>query len=193
MNKRAATRRRTIIEAAIQVFSSKGYHNTRMEEIATVAGIGKGTIYEYFDSKLQLFQEMLESSLQSYYESVDAGNKKDMSFQERIYLLFEAHLIFCREQKELTRIIFWDAEIFDEELKDWTFQMRKEKEEKLIAIVQEGINRGEIRNDVGARLVSQVIIGSLGSIWVPITLEGWEVDPGVLASQLTEILINGIR
>lgn len=136
MNKRAAIRRRTIIEAAIQVFSSKGYHNTRMEEIATVAGIGKGTIYEYFDSKLQLFQEMLESSLQSYYESVDAGNKEDMSFEERIYLLFEAHLIFCREQKELTRIIFWDAEIFDEELKDWTFQMRKEKEEKLIAIVQ---------------------------------------------------------
>jgi AcrR family transcriptional regulator len=192
MNKRAATRKKTIIDAAIQVFSSKGYHNTRMEEIATIAGIGKGTIYEYFDSKLQLFQEMLESSLQSYYETLDAGNKENMSFEERVYLLFEAHLIFCREQKQLTRIIFWDTEIFDEELKDWTIKIRKEKEEKLIAIVQEGINRGEIR-DVGARLVSQIIIGSLGSIWVPITLEGWEVDPAHLARQLTEILMNGIR
>lgn len=192
MNKRAATRKKTIIDAAIQVFSSKGYHNTRMEEIATIAGIGKGTIYEYFDSKLQLFQEMLESSLQSYYETLDAGNKENMSFEERVYLLFEAHLIFCREQKQLTRIIFWDTEIFDEELKDWTIQIRREKEEKLIAIVQKGMDQGEIR-DVGARLVSQVIIGSLGSIWMPITLEGWEVNPGDLAHQLTEILMNGIR
>ena len=37
-------KRDAIIDAAVQVFSSKGYHNTRMEEIAIAAGIGKGTI-----------------------------------------------------------------------------------------------------------------------------------------------------
>ena len=41
-------KRELILEAAINVFSTKGYHNTRMEEIASQAGVGKGTIYEYF-------------------------------------------------------------------------------------------------------------------------------------------------
>ena len=41
------------------MFFLQGLHNARMEEIAAVAGIGKGTIYEYFPSKLQLFQDML--------------------------------------------------------------------------------------------------------------------------------------
>ncbi|MEN6392180.1 MAG: helix-turn-helix domain-containing protein, partial [Syntrophomonas sp.] len=63
-SKRIKGKRELIIEAAIKVFSQKGYHNTRMEEIAQAAGIGKGTIYEYFESKLQLFQSMMEDSLQ---------------------------------------------------------------------------------------------------------------------------------
>lgn len=46
------SKRDMILAAAIRVFSQKGYHHTRMEEIAIEAGIGKGTIYEYFSSKL---------------------------------------------------------------------------------------------------------------------------------------------
>lgn len=189
--KRGQNKRGIILEAAVQVFSSKGYHNTRMEEIAMVAGIGKGTIYEYFNSKLQLFQEMLESCLDYYYEHMDANRKDQMGFEERMNMVFKTHLNFCREQKELTRILFWDTEIFDDELKDWAYQIRKEKEERVIELVEESIARGELR-PVNPRLLTQIIMGSLGSIWVPITLENWEVDPDAMAKELTNILMNGV-
>jgi len=57
---RKKERENQIIEAAAQVFAKKGFSGTVMAEIATCAGIGKGTIYEYFKSKEELFFAVFE-------------------------------------------------------------------------------------------------------------------------------------
>ncbi|MBE9530214.1 MAG: TetR/AcrR family transcriptional regulator, partial [Proteobacteria bacterium] len=49
-----------IIEAAAQIFAKNGFSGTIMAEIAHCAGIGKGTIYEYFKSKEELFFAVFE-------------------------------------------------------------------------------------------------------------------------------------
>jgi AcrR family transcriptional regulator len=49
------TKKMEILHAAMQVFAQKGVVNTKMIDIATTAGIGKGTIYEYFRSKEDIF------------------------------------------------------------------------------------------------------------------------------------------
>ena len=56
-------KRQLIMEAGLKIFSQKGFHKTKIEEIAQEAGIGKGTVYEYFAGKEQLFQEILEDGL----------------------------------------------------------------------------------------------------------------------------------
>ncbi len=185
-------KRELIIEAAVQVFSSKGYHNTRMEEIANIAGIGKGTIYEYFKSKLQLFQEMLGDGLRVYYDNFDPDKMKQMPVEERLRLIFETHVRFCRDNKDLTRILFWDTEVIDDELREWGFKQRKDKEERILNIIKEGVARGEVR-DVNPELVKIIITGSVGAMWAPITLDGWDVDPELLAREATAIIMNGIK
>ena len=77
-------KRRVIMAAAAQVFSQKGYHYSKMEEIAGVAGIGKGTIYEYFPSKLQLLQEIMEQSFHVYDDTIAGELEKYLSWEERI-------------------------------------------------------------------------------------------------------------
>ncbi|GEM_PF-3548899 len=52
-----------IVGAAFQVFSSKGYRKTKMEEIAVEAGVSKGTLYYYFASKAHLFHYLLENGI----------------------------------------------------------------------------------------------------------------------------------
>ena len=47
-----------ILKAAMDVFAEKGFHTARMADVAKVAKIGKGTIYEYFRSKEDLFMEL---------------------------------------------------------------------------------------------------------------------------------------
>ncbi|MEN6461505.1 MAG: TetR/AcrR family transcriptional regulator [Syntrophomonas sp.] len=184
-------KRALILTAAVQVFSQKGYHNTRMEEIAVAAGVGKGTIYEYFISKVQLFQEMLEGSLQAYSASLSPQEINRLSIKERINRMLEGHFKFCLENRELAKIIFWDQDICDQELKEWAFKSRQKKEVRLQAIIEEGIKRGEVKK-LDVKLAMVVISGILGSIWVPIALEDWEIDPRQAAAQVTDIILNGI-
>lgn len=185
-------KRELIITAGIQVFSKKGYHHTKMEDIAVAAGIGKGTIYEYFSSKLQLFQEIMEASLQQYHKSISIEKISQMSMEERIQMITEGHFRFSQQNMELSRILFWDTEIIDEELKEWFYSKRKEKEGILQNLVEEGIRRGELR-EVDAQLVTLMIGGILGQIWVPIVIEGWEVEATVAAQQITDLIMRGIK
>jgi AcrR family transcriptional regulator len=63
-------KRREILQAAMQVFAREGYHRARMEAVAVEAGIGKGTVYEYFKSKTDLFlalHEHMLSELKNFY------------------------------------------------------------------------------------------------------------------------------
>ena len=68
---RKEEKRALIIEAAAKVFARRGFASTLMAEIAIEAGIGKGTLYEYFDSKEDLFFPYtlsLSSNLLSFLE-----------------------------------------------------------------------------------------------------------------------------
>lgn len=184
-------KREVILNAAIKVFSTKGYHSTRMEEIAIVAEVGKGTIYEYFSSKLHLFQEMMEESLRVYFQELNSLRVENIPFHDRILSLLAGHIQFCKEHKELTRIVFWDTEIIDEELKEWSYHMRKEKEEQMTAIIRQAIDKGEIKQ-INPRILTLMIGGILGSLWAPITLDDWDVDADELAREIKEMIMNGI-
>lgn len=187
-----SNKRELILAAAVQVFSRKGYHNARMEQIAVTAGIGKGTIYEYFDSKVQLFQAMLENSWQIYYTSLTPEEINQMSFEQRLSWLLMGHFEFCLANRELAKVVFWDEFIFDDELKEWSLKTRREKEDRMQDIIKEGIRRKEIRADLDIKLGTAAILGIIGAAMAPIVLEGWETDPAVTADKITNMIMNGI-
>lgn len=60
---------REIGSAALRVFGDRGFHATRIDDIAKAAGIGKGTVYEYFSNKM----EILQAELDRYFDDFKAG------------------------------------------------------------------------------------------------------------------------
>ena len=185
-------KRKAIIEAGLKVFSQKGFHDARMEEIAVAAGIGKGTIYEYFSSKSHLFQEIMSVSVNSYYETLAIKDLNAVPFKERIQILLTGHLRFCIENKDLTRIVFWDVDIMDEELKEWGNKIRKEKQLLMKELINQGISSGEIRK-LDAQLLTYLIMAAFASFWAPIAIDAEVIDPESTAKQITDIIFNGIK
>ncbi|MDZ4745458.1 MAG: TetR/AcrR family transcriptional regulator [bacterium] len=61
-----STKRAEILLHAADAFSRSGFHNTKMQDIATLADIGKGTIYEYFRTKEELFLAIYDAWMTSY-------------------------------------------------------------------------------------------------------------------------------
>ena len=61
--RRKEARPAEIVAAALHLFSDRGFAATRLEDVATVAGVSKGTVYLYFDSKEQLFEAVVREAI----------------------------------------------------------------------------------------------------------------------------------
>ena len=64
-----AEKRREIALASVEVFGTKGFERTRMEDVAKKAGVGKGTIYEYFPNK----EELMTGAFEALFTGMMAG------------------------------------------------------------------------------------------------------------------------
>lgn len=63
---RKDAKRELLISVAVKVFARKGFHASKMQDIADEAGIGKGTIYEYFKTKDELFLAVYDKWMDDY-------------------------------------------------------------------------------------------------------------------------------
>jgi len=61
-----------IVAAALQLFSNRGFAATRLDDVATVAGVSKGTVYLYFDSKEQLFEAVVREAIAPNLDRAEA-------------------------------------------------------------------------------------------------------------------------
>jgi AcrR family transcriptional regulator/predicted DNA-binding transcriptional regulator AlpA len=72
-------RTESILDAALEVFQTKGYHNSTVDDIAQQAGVSKGTCYQYFSGKEEVFLSTIDRTLDRLIVEADAaaGGAKD--------------------------------------------------------------------------------------------------------------------
>ena len=88
-------RRIEILKAAGRIFYLKGFEGTKMEDVAKEAGIGKGTVYGYFDSKQQLFEQMIAYNRERHIRSIKNILDTGECFRKKFITLarYQAELI----------------------------------------------------------------------------------------------------
>lgn len=184
-------KRTRILEAALVIFSRKGYYPAKVEEIAEQAGVGKGTVYEYFPSKLILFQEMFLMVMDRYRQQLSTALEEDAPIRTRIRDMFEMHLRFVVENREFTLVTFYEIGGWDEELLAWMYDMRRQKIDYLKALYQEGVTRGEFRQGNPA-LAASVLASLLHGMVDPVILDNEPCEPAAWADETAEMFFAGI-
>ncbi|QBD78692.1 TetR/AcrR family transcriptional regulator [Ktedonosporobacter rubrisoli] len=96
---REATRRRIIREAAGE-FARLGFDQANINTIAEQAGIGKGTIYLYFENKRELFLAMLRYIAQAHMAAIRAAIAADGTLEQRLKRLFLAFARLAAEEND---------------------------------------------------------------------------------------------
>src|SRR5436309_13384577 len=96
---REATRRRIMHEAASE-FARLGFDQANINTIAEQAGIGKGTIYLYFENKRDLFLEMLRYIAQAQLASIRVALAAEGTLQQRLERLFRAFAHLAEEESD---------------------------------------------------------------------------------------------
>jgi TetR/AcrR family fatty acid metabolism transcriptional regulator len=77
-------KRNKIINAALEIFTEQGFHNTRLDDIAKEANVAKGTLYLYFKSKEDLFVHCLLDGSEKDTENAQKIIQSNESFKKRL-------------------------------------------------------------------------------------------------------------
>jgi AcrR family transcriptional regulator len=105
----ADERRRAILTAAQDVFASRGYHGSSIDEIAQAAGISKALIYEHFPSKKDLHVSLLALHVQELFDRLAANAGTEDPGDVRLRNGLDAFLSWVEEQRGAFRMVFRDA------------------------------------------------------------------------------------
>jgi len=142
------TKRKSIIEAAIRLFSDKGYEQTSIEELAREAGVGKGTVYSYFETKRHIVRAFCEDQLEYTRNELTAGTNPETTLKEQLLVIFMAEFRHVTANKEFGRL-FMQEKVFPREHHSADDQeMQNRYFELLYPIYRKAQERGELNREL---------------------------------------------
>ncbi|WP_456275020.1 TetR/AcrR family transcriptional regulator [Bacillus sp. AK031] len=138
-------RKKLIVEAATKSFSLFGYKATTMDQVSKLANVGKGTIYNFFKNKEELFDEIIGTLIKEMKEAAEEVIVPANSFYENVHAALFRILEF-RKEHQLT------IKLFQEEQEMGTpavIEVRKRLEDAIIFFIKvkisEAVEKGEIK------------------------------------------------
>jgi AcrR family transcriptional regulator len=175
-----------LLEAARTVLAAKGYHGTKIIDIARHAGVGVGTFYLYFPTKEAIFVELVEDSVRRLKAELDAARARHEDPLERSHAATETFFRFAQENRELFRIVFGHEASFHDVVRRSQEMFTRDVMENLAA----GMRGGAFR-DGDQRIWAQAFIGmslQVVSWWV----EQEGVSLADVTRSLTDLAFHGI-
>jgi AcrR family transcriptional regulator len=97
-------RRAAILEQAGKIFAAKGFHNTTVAEIAGASGFAVGTLYQFFESKEQLYTLVLTEKLEMMYAGVQKAVGEETDLLRKIDTLVATQFRFVENNAEFCNI-----------------------------------------------------------------------------------------
>jgi AcrR family transcriptional regulator len=155
-------RENQIKEAALKLFSEKGFYGTTITQIAEAAGLGKGTIYWYWKSKEELAFSLVEDMLSNFLELIEAARDEGGGFEERFAELVKGVAELYVVEKEHCRLLWkFRADrhyIFDPDYTTKVTAYYLRMREAIADLIRQGVESGELR-EIDPQLAAFVLLG----------------------------------
>jgi AcrR family transcriptional regulator len=190
-------REKEILEAAAAVFAERGFRTTRVADVAERAGIGKGTVYEYFRSKEDLFLRLFDwYTNEAFASTVGALERSTGSAVDALRSSGETLLASCQQMLPFYPLTmeFWSASTapeFKERLVEEFRELYRHFRVALAGAIRAGIEQGELGSHVNPEAVAAVLVSAYDGLF----LQAWfdpTFDPIASGRHFLEILLRGM-
>jgi AcrR family transcriptional regulator len=172
-----------IMKAAKELFQKFGLHKTTVDEIAEKAGVGKGTIYNYYDSKEKIFEDVLEDEVNELKNETSLELQKEQRPDEKLrkYFLLRMTLACKLAQKYTT--------FKDEYLEYYSFieRIRKKYNEYEFQIIKNILQEGVDKNIFNVKDIE------LTASTFVMAMKGLEYYWAILTSDNIELLTQKVN
>jgi AcrR family transcriptional regulator len=200
--------RQFILNAAENVFATKGFSLATMDEIAAAAQFSKATLYRYYKSKQEIFMQVILNTFDEAYKNTIKIRDRDVDSGERLRELIRYILGYYQKKKNLSRIFIMEHSAMKKMLKidvsdqGWHSghhpqvpQTIKRKVERIfdvmVTIVEEGIQSGEFR-DMNPKEVCYLLGALLRGFHFKGPLQEKELPLNKSTDMIHDFILHGI-
>jgi AcrR family transcriptional regulator len=190
----SADKRRQLLDAAVRVFARKGYHASRVGDIAEEAGVAHGLLYHYFKSKDEVLEAVFHENWSLLQLRIASVEETDEPAADQ---LRHIAAIVLRTWLHLPEVVTVVIREFGRspELADRIGELAQPIE-VIQRTIERGIERGEFRSDIDPQFAATVVYGSIDELltgWVLGRLPSGEEDVAAAEKALLEVSLRGLQ
>jgi AcrR family transcriptional regulator len=188
--------RQQIIDTAAHLFARKGFYGTSMSELTSATGLTKGAFYHHFETKDDLFFAVVQSVQEKWQNAVGREIMQVENALDQLTVLLNSHARLLRQEPTLCLVIM-----------GLTAEMEDDNSGHIAAlhgvyaalitviegIVQNGQARGQVREDVDARLTAVNVVGLLRGLSCFGVLNDMGLDCEIVIQEFEPVLLDGLR
>jgi TetR/AcrR family transcriptional regulator, fatty acid metabolism regulator protein len=186
-------KRRLILDAAVRVFASKGYHASRVDDIAAEAGVAHGLLYHYFQSKEELLETVFRETWAALLEAIRAVEGSGEPAAEQLRQVAAILLRSWRRDPDLVRVLVREVTLSPH------LQHQVDEIGQAFAAIERIVERGQadgsFRAELDPRLASFIFYGALEEIltgWVLQQLHDGDEAVAEAERTVTEVFCAGL-
>jgi TetR/AcrR family fatty acid metabolism transcriptional regulator len=194
---RSEARQRQILSCAKRVFAQRGFHAANVSHICQAAGIGRGTLYQYFTSKHAVLTAILREALERVRALMEFQSKQYVSWLRPEELTRTQVMRFtARQLRHILGVVFDDDDsirILLREAVGLDVEVEKllgEIDQTLIAIVERDLRRASdhgVTRELDARMVATMVVGAIEKLALAALRSDAPVDLDALAEEATKL------
>jgi AcrR family transcriptional regulator len=197
--RRPADRPAEILAAALEVFAARGFQAARLEEVAKRAGVSKGALYLYFETKADLFRAVVTDAISPNIERVKAVASADLPLEQVVRMalpMLARQVVSDRRITGVVKLVIAESRNHPELAAIWRETVVEPGVALISGLIAKAQARGEVRPG-DPRLFAFGLMGPmvLSMVWretfEPVGAE--PVDVVALAEQHVETVLRGMR
>ncbi|UYZ00959.1 TetR/AcrR family transcriptional regulator [Peribacillus frigoritolerans] len=184
--------REKILQISLKLFSEKGYEKVTVDEIVKKSGTSKGSFYQHFSAKSDIFLVRF-IEVDDYYREVFRSFPVDMDATEKLFIFIRKLMRFLEVEmgKDLMKVIYSSA--LDSKEHTYFLNSNRSLFKIIRSLIEEAKEQNDICTDQSVNEISQLIIQSLMGIIYHWGLNNSEQSLESLSIPLTKTIINGLK
>jgi AcrR family transcriptional regulator len=189
----AEEKRRRILEAAVRVFARRGFHASRVGDIAEEAGVAHGLLYHYFSSKDEVLQTVFRENWAELLERFEQVEASDEPADEKLHGLLKILLRTWRNDPDLVTVMV--REVGRSAHLASQVEVIGQGFAVIERVIRQGQGEGVFRAELDPRLASWVVYGGLEEIltgWVMGRLPDGDEEVARAERTIVDVVLRGL-
>jgi AcrR family transcriptional regulator len=185
-------KRRQILDAAVRVFARKGFHTSRVGDIAEEAGVAHGLLYHYFSSKDEVLETVFRENWGVLLDRINAVEEGDEPASEQLRHVAAILLRTWLHTPDVVRVLVREI-ARSPEVQDRIGELVKPLE-TIRRIIERGQESGEFRADLDPAIAAVVFYGAIDEVltgWVLGQMPGGDTEVAAAERTVVAVLLAG--